>query len=265
MPVKTINVELHCHTVYSMDGVITLEALAEVAQRLRLDALAITDHDTVEGAFEFKRWVRSRGLPLEVVVGEERTLQDGTHLIGLFLEQAISSRVLEDALAEIVQQGGVPLIPHPFRRKDGLFRNDLTALNLLRERGAAFELYNAKGSAADNERARELLSAGIAPFVGSDAHYESDLGQSLNVVAWQGDLRGTLLGMLSGKVSCRLFGRAQRAEEGERRYAPLYYRIKPYVALPKSWVPRARRIYQRYRNWRYGVGENELREIYVRA
>jgi histidinol phosphatase-like PHP family hydrolase len=265
MSVKTINVELHCHTVYSMDGVISLEALARVAQQLHLDAIAVTDHDTVEGAQEFERWVRARGLALQVVIGEERTLFDGSHLIGLFLQKPIRSRDFKEALNEITAQGGVPLIPHPFRRKDGLLRDDLGRLELLRERGAAFELYNAKGSAADNGRARELLSAGLAPFVGSDAHYESDLGQSLNVVAWQGDLRSTLMGMLSGRASCQLFGRPQAQGEGERRYAPLYYRIRPYLALPKSCVPAARRVYRRYRNWRYGVGPKELTEVYARA
>ena len=264
MSAKTINLELHCHTVYSKDGLISLESLARVAEQLHLDAIAVTDHDTVEGAREFQRWLRARGAPLQAIVGEERTLRDGSHLIGLFLEEPILALELEEALAEITGQGGLALVPHPFRRKDGLLREDPGRLTLLEARGAAFELYNAKGSAVDNARARALLTSGLAPFVGSDAHYESDLGQSLNVVAWQGDLHQTVADLVGGRAACRLLARPQRDGEAERRYAPMYYRVKRYLALPNACLPAAKGLYRWYRNRRYGVGPKPLQEVYAR-
>ena len=63
------------------------DGLISTAQAVGLDALAITDHDTVEGALEFRRLAASRGLRLQIIVGEERTLSDGSHLIGLFLDE----------------------------------------------------------------------------------------------------------------------------------------------------------------------------------
>ena len=41
-----MKVELHCHTVYSMDGLISLDSLIRTAELVGLDAIAVTDHDT---------------------------------------------------------------------------------------------------------------------------------------------------------------------------------------------------------------------------
>ena len=58
--------DLHCHTYYS-DGELSPQAAAEEAARIGLRALAITDHDTMEGLGEL------RPVPgLEIVPGIER-------------------------------------------------------------------------------------------------------------------------------------------------------------------------------------------------
>ena len=114
--------ELHCHTVFSSDGLITFDGMQRTAARRGVNVVCITDHDTIEGAVAFERRARDLGSPLQVVIGEERTLEDGSHLIGLFLHESIRSRRLQDVVLEIHQQGGMVLMPHPFRRKDGLLR-----------------------------------------------------------------------------------------------------------------------------------------------
>src|SRR5262249_43085321 len=87
MTPRLINVELHCHTVFSKDGLISFDSLIRTAQAVGLDALAITDHDTIEGAREFQQRAQAGTLPLQIIVGEEKTLSDGSHLIGLFLRE----------------------------------------------------------------------------------------------------------------------------------------------------------------------------------
>src|SRR6266545_3799310 len=101
MSCRTLHVELHSHTVFSRDGVMPLESLLGTAAAVGLDALAITDHDTMEGAIEFQRLAKTRGVPLQIIVGEEKTLSDGSHLIGLFLERLIESGDLAGAIEEI--------------------------------------------------------------------------------------------------------------------------------------------------------------------
>ena len=62
----TDRADLHCHTYYS-DGELSPQAAAEEAARVGLRALAVTDHDTMEGLKEL------RPVPgLEIVPGIER-------------------------------------------------------------------------------------------------------------------------------------------------------------------------------------------------
>ena len=266
MSSRTFNVELHCHTAFSMDGLMTFDSLLCTANAVGLDALAITDHDTIDGALDFQRKAGALGSPLRIIAGEERTLDDGSHLIGLFLQRHIESRDLAGAILEIERQGGLCLIPHPFRRKDGLLRNGLQPLRLFEGRAAGFELFSAKCSFAENRQAASLLTTTtLGPFGGSDAHYESDLGEAMNLVACDGDLRAGVQRMFERRAPFQILGKPQREGDGERRYAPLYYRVKKYISLPKLLVPAARQCYRRYRNLKFGVGQKPLREVYRHA
>jgi hypothetical protein len=266
MSAGNLNVELHCHTVFSMDGLMTFDSLLQTADKVGLDALAITDHDTVEGAREFQQRAKERGSRLQIIVGEERTLSDGNHLIGLFLQRAIESTDLRAAIREIDEQGGLCLIPHPFRRKDGLLRESLEPVQLFAGRATGFELFSAKCSFAENQRAAALLAATrLTPFGGSDAHYESDLGECINRIRWEGDLRTSVQRMFERSSPFEILGKPQSEHDGERRYAPFYYRVKKYAGLPKFLVPAARQCYRRYRNWKFGVGRKPLREVYRHA
>jgi len=262
----TLNVELHCHTAYSMDGLMSFDSLRRTAEAVGLDALAITDHDTIEGALEFQRRAGASVLPLRLIAGEERTLDDGSHLIGLFLQRTIESRDLAGAIRALEDQGGLCLIPHPFRRKDGLFRDGLDCLKWFAGRVAGFELFSAKSSHEENRRAAELLAhTHLAPFGGSDAHYECDLGECVNEIANAGDLRASVQAMFERRAPYRILGKPQGDGDGERAYAPLYYRVKKLARLPKFLVPAARQCYRRYRNLRFGVGPKLLREVYRHA
>src|SRR5258708_24089619 len=88
---QMLNLELHCHTAFSKDGLMGFDSLIRTAHMIGLDALAITDHDTIEGASEFQQRAQSKGLTLQIITGEEKTLSDGSHLIGRFLRQHIES------------------------------------------------------------------------------------------------------------------------------------------------------------------------------
>jgi predicted metal-dependent phosphoesterase TrpH len=263
---RRINLELHCHTVYSKDGLISFDSLVRTARRVGLDAIAITDHDTIEGAREFQRAAQKRGLPLQLIAGEEKTLQDGTHFIGLFLEKPIESGDLASAIAEIREQGGLCLVPHPFRKRDGLCREGLDRLELLKGVDAGFELFNAKCAYRENLLSEELLtSSGLCPFGGSDAHYESDLGESVNVVQWEGELKTSLERMFRRERPFEILGKRQTPLSRERAYAPLYYRFKKMISLPKPLLPAAKQCYRWYRNTRYGIGLKTLTPLYSNA
>lgn len=239
-----LRVELHAHSTYSHDGYIRLGTLLEVARTRKIDAIAITDHDTIEGAMEFQRAAGQLRAELEVIVGEERTLRDGSHLSGLFLRSAIQSTDFESAVREILDQGGICLIPHPYRHGNGLLNNLSPEAELS---GLGFEIFNPKCSYEENTKAHCLLGR-LTPLGGSDAHFESDLANCLNVFPFEQDLRTSLARVVSGQSPVQVLGVAQRPGGRGRRYAPLYQRVKPYVHLPRSFMPAAKEVYRLYRN-----------------
>jgi len=242
-PLKQLRVELHCHTIYSHDGHIEFDGLVRAAKG-RLDAVCITDHDTIEGAREFQKRSQVRNAGFEVVIGEERTLADHSHVIGLFLQEAITSHTFEDAVREIHEQGGICTIPHPFRHRDGVLRQLQRPLDGV----SGFEIFNPKCSLEENKKARILCGTGPVAIGGSDAHYESDLGECVNIIPYTGDVLGSLKAFLRGGGRHEVLGIQQKNGGKGRQYAPFYYRVKPYVRVPRPLVPAAGKLYRAYRN-----------------
>ncbi len=66
------HVDLHCHTSASFDGVASPEAVVARAVERGLTHLAITDHDTIQGAL---RAVDAAPEGLHVIIGSEVTMR----------------------------------------------------------------------------------------------------------------------------------------------------------------------------------------------
>jgi predicted metal-dependent phosphoesterase TrpH len=109
--------DLHIHTLAS-DGTSGVEEILAHAVDAGLDVVAITDHERIDAALAARAVTRARGLPIEVVVGEEVTTRGG-HLLALFIEEPVRPlRSLRSTIAAIHEQGGLaipahPLVPYP--------------------------------------------------------------------------------------------------------------------------------------------------------
>lgn len=260
---KNLRVELHCHTLASSDGMITPDGLLKAAQLQKLDVIAITDHDTTEGAFEFQRWFRKKNSATQILIGEERTLANKCHLIGLFLQGDLSSQDTDQVMTEIHEQGGLVLVPHPMRQKDGLLGPRGVGFTGL-SAADAFEIHNAKGSYADNQGMRDQQAEiAVGSFGGSDAHYEADVGQCVNDITPCGTVEETVRAMLKRQTPFRILARPQSASSGERRYAPGYYAVKRFLTVPKPLLPLAKKLYRLYWNSRQGNKPHALNEIFA--
>ncbi|MCJ7626145.1 MAG: PHP domain-containing protein, partial [Anaerolineaceae bacterium] len=63
---KSLKVDFHIHTKYSKDSLIDIDKLIAVAKKRHLDRIAITDHNTIQGA------IRAQKVDHEmVIIGEE--------------------------------------------------------------------------------------------------------------------------------------------------------------------------------------------------
>lgn len=259
-----VRMEFHSHTSYSADGHISLAGLVRAVRRARLDAVAITDHDTIEGAVEFRRLCALRSLEFEIIVGEERTLDDGSHLIGLFLQERLSASTFDDVVREIRGQNGLCIVPHPLRHRDGALSGDVSRLERLRQLqgvSCGLEIFNPRCSYEENVAARGLLSSGLCAVGGSDAHYESDHGEAINLLSFAGDVESTVRQAFAGHAAPRVLGVRQSTTGRGRTYAGAYYRHKRFFGLPEALKPAAKSLYRFYRNrLRPGAGRADLED-----
>ncbi len=103
--------DLHIHTTAS-DGLTTPSECLALAHQARLNVIAITDHDTVEGAIEAQKKSQEGSLPIDVIIGTEVTTAQG-HLVGLFISHKIPMfRSLAETVKIIHGQGGLAIAPH---------------------------------------------------------------------------------------------------------------------------------------------------------
>jgi predicted metal-dependent phosphoesterase TrpH len=79
--------DLHTHSTYS-DGTFTPTQIVDEAVGMGLSAVALTDHNTVDGLREFT--AAAQGLPVEAVAGAEFSVDYHgieLHLLGLFIKE----------------------------------------------------------------------------------------------------------------------------------------------------------------------------------
>jgi predicted metal-dependent phosphoesterase TrpH len=168
-----IKVDLHIHTCYSPDSLTSLEAVIAAAVERGLGALAITDHNAIQGALALQRMA-----PFPVIIGEEILTSEGD-IIGLFLQELIPPRLTPlQTIARIREQGGLVYIPHPFDyRRSALPEPTLLAIL---DQADAIEVLNARTLLPVlNERAQRFAQErGLLCGAGSDAHTAAEISQA---------------------------------------------------------------------------------------
>lgn len=176
----------HLHTRASHDSHACPRRIVGWAIRRGLGAIAVTDHDTMDGVDLIRRAVDALSDPLVVVPGIEVTTSHRTHVLGYFLSRPPRSTVLGDVVREIHDLGGVVGIPHPFRRDTGLLanleegRHPRAEVEAVLAAADLIELSNAKSGPRELRRLWEVLDdLPRTPFsAGSDAHVPHEVGRS---------------------------------------------------------------------------------------
>jgi predicted metal-dependent phosphoesterase TrpH len=167
-----LRVDLHLHSHYSHDGRSSLQQLIDRAHECGLDRLALTDHNTVEGALKFAEIA-----PELAIVGEEVKTLEG-EVIGLFISSRVPHFLApEDAMDLIRGMGGLTYIPHPLDRSRSHFRPERVVE--LADRIDIIESYNPWCDAEANRAAGRLAEGlGKVTATGSDSHSADELGRS---------------------------------------------------------------------------------------
>jgi predicted metal-dependent phosphoesterase TrpH len=176
IPPGKVRAELHSHTQYSPDSDLALADLVAALQRAQVNVVAVTDHNTIEGALQLQQ---TKPAWLSVIVGEEISTAEGD-LIGLFLTSPIEPGLpLLDTIMQIKAQGGIVIVPHAF---DHLRHGAMggAVLQTIVDKVDFMEVFNARCVLpSDNTTAKAFASENnIYPSVASDAHFAAEHGNA---------------------------------------------------------------------------------------
>ena len=176
-----MRVDLHLHSRFSHDGRSPLEDLIARSRECGLDRIAITDHNTVEGALQLAQME-----PELTIVGEEAKTREG-EVIGLFITDQLRPYLRpEEVMDHIHEMGGLTYLPHPLDRRRDNFRAE--RIVELADRIDIIETYNPWCEAAANHAAATLAAdLGKVAATGSDAHSARELGRSWMEIDDYGD------------------------------------------------------------------------------
>lgn len=197
---KHIKADLHMHTNFSPDSLITPNQLVRKCESAGLNCIAVTDHNTIQGAMEIRDIA-----PFRVIIGEEIRTSEG-EVIGLFLEEKVPEGLSPKETANrIHSQGGLLAIPHPF---DKFRRSVITQRGLLDLRNYAtiLEAFNARNTfQSSNQNALKLAQEwGTLTSAVSDAHTTIELGRTYMEMP---DFDGTAAGFIESVRQARLIMR----------------------------------------------------------
>jgi predicted metal-dependent phosphoesterase TrpH len=167
-----LRVDLHLHSNYSHDGQSSLQELIDRCREVGLDRIALTDHNTVEGALALAAIA-----PELTIVGEEAKTREG-EVIGLFITGRLPPYLPAEEVMDIIHgMGGLTYVPHPFDRNRSHFRAERVVE--LADRIDIIETYNAWCEPVANQAAARLaIDLDKVGATGSDAHAAHELGRS---------------------------------------------------------------------------------------
>ncbi|MDD1717446.1 MAG: PHP domain-containing protein [Methanoregulaceae archaeon] len=185
--------DLHIHSNFSRDGESSVRDCLMRAADVGLDAIAITDHDTLEGA----RAALSRKSRVIVIPGIEISTVQG-HLIVLGTLDPIPPGLDVIETIRIAHDlGGVVVLPHPFHMwRHGVavqFRAAMPAVD-------AIETFNSRYivGTANKKAARVARILGKPCVGGSDAHNARYIGFGRTYVSAEPDTDSILDAIRNG-------------------------------------------------------------------
>jgi len=214
-----LKIDLHVHTCYSYDSLITPEELVFYAKKHGLNGVAITDHDKIDGALNIAKLNIAKIPDFLIFPGIEISSLNG-HIIGLNIQETIPAKLsVDETVDRIHNAGGIAVACHPIT----FFRESLG-----RHANLKFDLVEVINASAlpfrySVKHGKKLASQlGKPQIAGSDAHYGPEIGCAYTLVNAELDFERVIEALNKGL--CQPFGEA----------IPLKLRVKrEFLSLKK--------------------------------
>ena len=193
-----LRVDLHVHTIFSPDSLITPEQLVFFARKRGLDGVAVTDHDRLDSALKIAKETDFLVLP-----GMEISSLNG-HIVALNIQEEIAKGLTsEETVDRIHEAGGIAIACHPiafFKGSLGRYASSkFDAIEVINSSVLPFGYIT--------KRSRELaLRLGIARVAGTDAHYAPEIGCAYTIVNAEPQVLDIANAIKNGE--CQPFGTA---------------------------------------------------------
>ena len=215
----SLKAELHCHNSFSnfhlgageppYDCDVSIRDQLERARALGLDAVFVTNHNTLDGYAQMLRYRNDheKFAGIRVHPAEEVTTDRGAHVLAYGIREAIPSGTpLEEIVESVREQGGVSSAPHPFSLLDAL-RDDAASCDMV-------EVFNSNNvDVLSNARAVQFAAEkSMVPVAGSDSHVLSTLGRCVNIIDSENALDDILHALRRGRTQICQAGYAMRDE-----------------------------------------------------
>lgn len=169
---KSVFIDLHVHEKnYSTDSFLSLEEIVTLAKKRGLDAVCITDHESMGLRKAAEEYSKKSGFPIFVGI-EFYSLQGDILAFGI--EEYPKERIDAQEFIDMVHaQGGVVISAHPFRHNR---RGLETHIDELRDLDA-IEILNGSTLPDATMKAVEYAKKwNLAVTGGSDCHYPEKVG-----------------------------------------------------------------------------------------
>ena len=194
-----IKADLHVHTTYSKDSLITPKDLISYSKKRGLNGVAVTDHNELDGAYKI-----AKETDFLVIPGMEVSSSDG-HIVALNVKELIPRGLsAPETVLRIHKAGGVAIACHPYTYFKGSLKGKVCetfdAIEIINARAFPFKRSVKKAT----ETANRLNLSRVG---GTDAHYGPQIGYGYTVIeAEEASVEAIAKAIVEGH--CQPFGQA---------------------------------------------------------